>query len=155
MGVLPLLDDGSIYIPTESGQWVSEKQKRVAEIIADYNQYLQLQWIPPGKRGPEDYSFRVVDTNPRFKPYVVCFAHECDERLLAQIFMADSSKQGNILNCLDGLNAANEIYEAKKIQEKMDAAKDFAEVVARNPKSSFWHNGYNFEEPRGWNRERR
>ena len=157
MGTLPLFDDGSIFIPTEQGPWVSDKQRRIAEILYDYNERLQLQWIPPGQRGPEDYAFRVVDTNEGtpYPPYVVCFGHEADERLLAQVFQADSATQGNTLDFLDKLNSAQEIYQAKKTQEKMDEAKDFAEVVARNPSSSFWHNGYNFEETRGWNYERR
>lgn len=158
MGVLPRFDDGNVYIPTEQGPWVSVKQQRIAEILRDYNSRLQLQWIPLGQRGPEDYAFRVVDTNEGTgnHPYVVCFAHECDERLLAQVFHADSTKhKGSLLNYLDQLENARKLYEAKKTQEQMDEAKDFAEVVARSPKSSFWHRGYNFEESRGWNRERR
>jgi hypothetical protein len=139
-----LLNDGSVYFPTETGQWVSRNQQRIAEIISDYDPNLRLQWIPTNERGPQDYAFRVVDFTPGRPPYAVCFGHEADERLLAQIFAADNAKNGGTLNVLDRMNAAAELVQAKKNQEQIEEANEMAHSILRSQKIHYKHGGIDF-----------
>ena len=142
---MKLLDDGRIYLPNENGNFVSENQRRVAEIIHDYDPNLQLQWIPPGDRGPQEFTFRVVDTNPNNPNYVVCFAHECDERLLAQIFQSDQRRNGNdVLTYLDNHNAAVELINAKKSEEQRMMDHELTYSILRSTKIHYRHNGIDF-----------
>ena len=145
---MKLMDDGSIYFPASDGSFVSEKQRRVAEILKDYYQYLELQWIPPGERGPQDYAFRVLDRTPGRKPYVVSFAEEADERLLAKVFSADQAK-GNALNYIDAHNAAIEALKLKQKMEERQEWHDIAYSVLRSKKIHYKHRGIDFGKPHG------
>ena len=139
MGAIDLTDDGHIYFPSNDGKtWISEKQRRVNEILQDYDPKLQLQWIPPGRRNEKDEPFRVVCFPPNGRPYLVCTAPEADERLLATIFAADQKKRpGNLLTWLDNYNAAKEIYNAKINHERRQEQHEMAKAVIRNNKSSY------------------
>lgn len=144
-----LTNDGNIYFPTNNGQWISDKQRRVAEILHDYDPNLQLQWIPPTERSEHDYAFRVVDFTPGRPAYAVCFSHEADERLLARIFGADNQKNGGSLNVLDRINAAQEALSLKEAMEKNSEANELAYGILHSKKIHYKHNGYDFGKLRG------
>ena len=135
---------GNVYLPNEDGHFVSDNQRRVADVLRDYYPYLQLQWIPPGQRdSTQDYAFRVVDTTPGRSAYVVCFAHECDERLLARVIQADNT-HGNVQNILDAHNAAYELMKQKKKEEANAEAHEIAYSILHSNKIHYKHNGIDF-----------
>lgn len=135
---MQLTDDGHIYFPNEDGHFVSVKQQRIAEILKDYDPKLQLQWIPPGSRNEKDEPFRVVCFPENGHPYLVCTAKEADERLLANVFAADQTKNGQLsLSWLDNYNSAVEIYNAKINHERRQEMHEMAQAVIRNTKSSY------------------
>jgi hypothetical protein len=138
--------DGNIYLPDEDGHFVSDNQRRVAGVLRDYYPYLQLQWIPPNKRDAEkDYAFRVVDTTPGRPNYVVCFANECDERLLARVFQADQTRPGhNAQSYVDCHNDALEALKLKKRAEANEEAHRMAYSILRSPKIHYKHGGIDF-----------
>lgn len=142
MGAMDLTDDGHIYFPTNDGNWISEKQRRINEILQDYDPKLQLQWIPPGSRNEKDEPFRVVCFPPNGHPYLICTAMEADERLLATVFSADQKKRdGNLLAWLDNYNRAKEIYNAKVNHDRRQEQHEMAQAVIRNNKSSYFIKG--------------
>lgn len=142
-----LTDDGNFYFPANNGQFISERQRRVNEILQDYDPTLELQWIPPNNRNDKDEPFRVVHY-PKNKPaYLVCTANEADERLLANVFEADQKQKGNMLRWIDNYNSALQIYKAKAAEEKRNEDLAFAESVFKSRKSSYMHRGMNFERP--------
>jgi hypothetical protein len=135
---MDITDDGHIYFPTNDGQWISEKQRRINEILQDYDPHLQLQWIPPGRRNEKDEPFRVVCFPDNGHPYLVCTAMEADERLLANVFHADQGKKSqDLLSWLDNYNGAKKIYNAKVNQERRQESIEMAASVARSNKSSY------------------
>lgn len=135
---MDLTNDGHIYFPTNDGHWISEKQRRINEILQDYDPHLQLQWIPPGRRNDKDESFRVVCFPENGHPYLVCTGLEADERLLTTVFRADAKRRGkNLLSYLDDYNAAISIYNAKVNQERLQESHEMAKAVIRNDKSSY------------------
>jgi hypothetical protein len=144
-----LTDNGTFYFPDVNGNWVSENQRRVAEIIHDYDPNLRLQFIPTGERGPDDYAFRVVDFTPGKPPYAVLFAHEADERLLGRLFAADGTKNGGTLNLLDKINQAAEILQAKKKEESIAEGTEMAYSILHSQKIHYKHNGIDFGKPFG------
>lgn len=150
MSFFNLDDSGNFYFPDENGHFVSDNQRRVADVLRDYDPNLQLQWIPPGQRHEtKDYAFRVVDVRPGRPPYVVCFANDCDERLLARVFQADNTK-GNVLNYLDAHNAALEAIRLKKRMEASAEMNEMAYSILHSRKEHYRHNGIDF----GRSRER-
>lgn len=135
---MDLTSDGHIYFPANNGQWISEKQARIDEILRDYDPNLELQWIPPGQRNDEDHPFRVICRPPNGHPYLICTSLEADERLLATVFRADAKRQGkNLLSWLDDYNRAKGIYNAKINHENLQEAHEIAKSVIRNDKSYY------------------
>lgn len=137
------VNDDHLYLPTENGQFVSEKQRRIAEILKDYDPYLQLQWIPPDERNDRDMAFRVVDVKPGKPPYVVLVADSCDERLLARVLQCDQ-KNGSTLSYLEHHNNALELYNLKKRKEANSEATELAHGILHSKKINYRHNGINF-----------
>ena len=76
--------------------------------------------------------------------YVICYADECDERLLARVWSMDSGKR-DILSEIEAQNAALKAIEMKKQMEQMEEAHEFAASVLRSPLHSYKHNGRRFD----------
>lgn len=131
------------FIPDEDGHFVSEKQRRTAEIIQERYPYLQLQWIPADRRSDRDYAFRVVDCTPGKSRYVVCLAHDCDERLLARVIAADTTRN-DVVNALDAHNAALEAIKERERNDRNMEAHELAFSVLRSKKIHFKHGGIDF-----------
>lgn len=128
--------NGNWYFPVD-GHFVSAKQVRINEILQDYSQDLQLQWIPPNERSHKDLAFRVVCFPHGRAPYAVCFAEEADERLLARVFEADQRNSPNKLSYIENYNRALEMTKAKEDFDKRQEDHAIAQAVLRNNKSSY------------------
>lgn len=113
------------YIPTETGEWVSEEYERLARVIKDYDPYLALAWIPPARRTREDREpYALIDTRVN---EVVMYATELEtpEQILGRLFSADMLK-GNVLDRLEANNAAIEAIQKKKWLDELEDAADEA-----------------------------
>ena len=116
-----------MYVVADDGSWVNEKFAQLAEIIKDYDPYLELQWIPPGQRDEEadkKNPYRIVDSRSN---YIVMHASELDtpESILARLWGADNTR-GNVLESLDAHNAAAEAFKLKSRMDEEEMKKDFA-----------------------------
>lgn len=138
-----MFDMGDVYVPTEQGYFVSEKHARVAEAISEYDATLELAWIPPDRREPGDKPFAVIHRPMGSPAYVVCYADDCDERLLARVFSMDQ-KNGNSLETIDAHNDAVRALALKKQMEEMQEAHELSASILRSPKSVYKHNGHEF-----------
>lgn len=138
----PLL--GSAYVATEDGTFISVEHQQIAEIINDYDPTLALVWIPPAKREPGDQPFAVVHSPLGQQPYVVFYADECDERLLARVFSSDNARQ-DVLSVMDRNNQAREILNAKKRMDEAEEKKDIVRSIIKSPKHKYKHNGVTYE----------
>lgn len=139
----PLGIDMDIPVPAEGGYFVSEKHARIAEIINDYDPTLELAWIPPDKREPGDKPFAVVHRPLGQPDYVVCYADDCDERLLARVFSMDSDKH-NVFDEIQTHNQAVEALRLKKDMEDREEAHELAASILRSPKSVYKHGGVKY-----------
>lgn len=118
--------DHAVY--SEDAQcFVSSKLQRLAEILADYDPYLSLRWIPPGARSSEDsLPYCIVHDMPGKPAYVVKYFGELDDPvdILGQIFSGDNKNQ-DVLRTLDAKNAAAEAFRMK---EQLDAQLEAADM---------------------------
>jgi hypothetical protein len=122
---------------------VSEAHERIARIIKEYDPTLDLAWIPPQQRNPLDPSekaWAVLCTPVGAPQYIVLTSDTCDERLLARVFRADSSRQ-NILDSLDAHNAAIEAVRLRKELDEEEERKEFIATMARSGLHTYRHNG--------------
>lgn len=123
-------------IALDDGQWVNEHFHRLAEIVHDYDEYLELRWIPPGQRETEAEKknpYLILDTRSN---YIVMFASERDnpETILARLWSADNG-QGSVLDRLDAENAAAEAFKLKERMDEEDLKKDFVAHLIANKKN--------------------
>lgn len=115
-----------LQIVTEGGTWVDENFARLAEIVKDYDPYLELRWIPPGQRDTDadkKNPYCIIDTR---SDYIVMFASERDNPrdILARLFQADN-KHGSVLDRLDAQNAATEAFKLKEQMDDEEMKRDF------------------------------
>lgn len=124
----------------EIDRWVSQEFENLAQVLADYDPYLRLEWIPPEHREtPEDMknAFKVVDTR---KNQVVLTASNvtAPHEILARIFSMDQ-KNGNVVANMDAKNAAIQALEMRKKIDEQEANKDFYRFLGKNTKSRWFH----------------
>lgn len=140
----PLGQDIDVHVPAEGGYFVSEKHARIAEIIHDYDPTLELAWVPPDKREPGDKPFAVVHRPLGVAPYIVCYADDCDERLLARVFSMDSLKH-DVFSEIEAQNAAAKALQMKKSMEEMEEAHELSASILRSGLHTYRHNGVKYE----------
>jgi hypothetical protein len=117
-------------------QWISAEFNRLAEIIEDYDSYLELRWIPPDKRETQldkAQCYCIIDTRNN---KIVLFANELDSPvdILARLWGMDSNK-GNVLSRLDAHNAAVKAMRLKEELDKKEAQLYFNKFVFENKKN--------------------
>lgn len=133
-----------VYVPSESGDFISERHARIAEIIREYNPTLEVQWIPPRACEPGDKMFRII-CNPVDKaPYVIMHCDDLNEDTLASIYQADN-KHGNVLERIDAFNAAKQVVEIKRQQELAEERADIIKHIIKSPLGRYKHNGVIYE----------
>lgn len=123
-----------LYQATESGHFVSADHQRIAEIIADYDPNLRLAYIPDSERNfndPTEKPFVVVDLGDGTRePTAIFFADECDEKLLARVFMNDTHKV-DVWNRIQSEEAARQAIEFKKQIERIEFGADVARTLKK------------------------
>lgn len=130
-------------VPHDDGSFVSAKVSRVVEAIRDYDPNLDVRWMPPSHRGPDDNAFMIVHTMPDGSAHVVMYVkneEDMDERVLGRIYAAD--KQGNaVMNEIDAMDRAAKELKDRRFRESMEEAADLSRSMLRSGLHTFNHNG--------------
>jgi len=139
----------NIFIPNTNdvNSWVSSKFELLAEIVQDYDRWLELRWIPPENRTRDDKKpYVVVDTRTN---YPVIYASELDvpEQILAQIIGGDN-KNGTVLSKLEAFEAAQKLFQMREFLDKMEQAADEAKFMIDSPLNTVRFNGKKFDDQR-------
>lgn len=149
-----LVSDAPVY-SKEHGEFLPSKAARLAEILRDYNPYLELRFIPSSKRDDTDtHPFAIWDSSPwrsrGGEGYPVRHLTEREmedpQEILRWLFEGDLSKHG--------VNEVMARQQAREMSEKILRAKREAEIAeerqelsaaimvgGRDRKHYFKHNG--------------
>lgn len=133
----------TVMVPAEDGHWVNEKFARISEIIHDFDDRLQLVWIPPENRSAFDVKpYGILHTNDQGlqKMVMLIKEEELDERVLAQLFLGDTSRH-DVIARLEAEDLARTVANNKRKMEEAEARQDFVESVVKSPLHSFKHKG--------------
>lgn len=138
----------SVYIPdSNTDGWVSSRFALLAEILQDYDPYLELRWIPPDKRTRDDKKpYVVVDTRSNS---AVLYADELDipEEILAKVIQIDN-KDTTVISKLEAYEAAQRLFQMKEYLDKMGQAADEAKFFMKSPLNTIKFNGKKFDDQR-------
>jgi hypothetical protein len=119
--------------------------ERIARVLGDYDPTLYIRKLPeshPQFDRERPYSIVVNSTNERYvlKNYA---EWQLDERIMADIILADVTQDGGSISDIQALNAAHEFMKIKEREEDMAARREVARDVAKLGMSMNYarHNG--------------
>lgn len=144
------------FYSQEFGEFLSSKAARLAEVLRDYNPYLELVFIPSSKRDASDtHPFAIRDNSPwRLGPggqgYIVRHISEREmddpQAILSWLFEGDLSKRGlsEIMARQQAKEAAEKLLDMKRQQDIAAERQELAAALVsggRDKKNSYRHNG--------------
>lgn len=144
------------FYSQEYGEFLSSKAARLAEVLHDYNPYLELVFIPSSKRDDTDtHPFAIRDNSPwrrgpRGEGYIVRHISEREadnpQAILQWLFEGDLSKHG-VSDLMARAKAKEAAEELLKLKREQDIAAERQELVAalvvggRDKKNFYRHGG--------------
>ena len=139
MGLDSFLGDAVVY-DKDSGEFVSSKVQRIAEIISEYDPNLRLVWIPKADRveGSGLKPFGIMHHAPGHEPYMVVTLEEedVDERVLATLYHANQSVN-NAETWLACMETAARDLKHKEQEDRRLEARDKALTLLNTPLHTF------------------
>lgn len=123
----------------ESGYFLSDKHRHIAEILKDYNPDLSLVWIPNDKRTAADAGKEFAVMHRRAgKDYVVFYIdkNQLDERVLHRVIESDMSRN-DILSRLQVQETVAEMMRLKQQEEISAERRDKVATILRSPLHTF------------------
>lgn len=145
--------DAPVY-STEHGEFLPSKAARLAEVIRDYNPYLELRFIPSSQRDDTDtHPFAIWDNSPwrsRGEGYPVRHLTEREmedpQSILQWLFEGDLSKHtsSEIWARDKAKELAESVLKAKRDAEIAEERQELAAAImtgGRDRKHEFRHNG--------------
>lgn len=134
-----------------SGAFLNEDHRRMAEVLADYNPYFSLVWIPPKDRTAEDIKpYAILDSSPNIKPYVMRYLSEEEMKnpsaILSWIFEGDLNRNrpGDVLAKIEAEELARKLMDTKREHDILAAQEDLTAFMVsggRDKKHYIRHNG--------------
>ena len=118
--------------------------QRLAELLRDFDDTLELQWVPTDERDAFSVTpYRIVQNHPDYPQYTVMYLKEdeLDHRVVAALFKARS---GNALSELEAEENAKRAMELKTQLEQAEADKEFTTWAIKQNRT-VKHNGRKFE----------
>lgn len=148
-GAADLFTGVDLAVPYSDGHWMTEKIGRITEMIADYDPNIKVQWVPPENREFGDPAFRIMETQPDGRAFVMFYVdteEHFDEGVLGRIYQLDNAKHGGkVLSAMDARNEAIKAATLKEKMEEMEAGHDLAAHIWKSPKSHYKHDGVIYE----------
>ena len=112
---------------------VDAETERIASVIKDYDPNLELAWIPPENREPEDiYPFAVLANNADGTQSVVFRLKddEIDHRIIARLWEADN-KNGNVLDRIEASENARRLVDMKRQMDEIEERHELGEWMIK------------------------
>lgn len=128
------------------GRALNAEHNRIAELVKEYDPYLELAWVPPENRKiNEKHPFAIVHRPPGLEPYIAMRLREdeVDHRVLGRLYAVDNG-HGNVLTELEAEEKARRDVLARKTEDDRAEAREMA-AWAIGAKSGAKHNGVRFE----------
>lgn len=146
MPVNPLLGPAYTY-NDDYGGFVSANHERVAKFVKEYDEELELGWIPPANRDTEDTKpFCIIHNHPNGTRQVISYFYESELNIdhVAMWLMENDFKRnapGEIFDRVQARILAKQLADAKETEEIAADKWDFGKSLLRSPLNWYHHNG--------------
>lgn len=130
----------------ETGSFLSEKHRQIAEIINDYDEHLFLCFVPPKLRAiNEEHPYAVIYMKDGVQQVVFHLKEsEVDETLLARLWASDNAKN-DVVGEIEALEQAQYALKLKREQEEREEAQEIGLAILKSPLHSYKHNGKRYD----------
>lgn len=134
-----------VDLPTahDDGRFISAKVSRIVELVREYDNRLDVKWVPPDLRGADDPAFAITE-RLRDGSEVVAFyvqdESEFDERILQRIILGDNAHHSVEARINAENAAAAAVAEKRRRDEVLDYA-DLARSMIVTGKHTYRHDG--------------
>lgn len=142
----PLL--GNMYHYSDDyGGFVNSNHERVAQFVKDYDDELELGWIPPANRDSTDSKpFCIIHNNPNGSRQTVTYFYESELNIdhVAMWLMENDFKRNHPNEIFDRVQAgilAKQIADAKATEDAAAEKWEFGKSLLRSPLNVYRHNG--------------
>lgn len=128
-------------------QWISAEFQRLAEIIQDYDPYLELRFIPEHKQTElidKARPYCIWDTRSN-SPVFFAGPSDTPVMILERLFLSDNTKH-NVLKRLEAAEAAQQVMKLKEQMDRAEERVDFAAYVLKNKKNYWKHGGKKYDD---------
>ena len=127
----------------DDGRFISAKVSRIVELIRGYDPRLDVMWIPPDKRQLNDPAFVITERSSDGKIHEIFHVQSeefMDERVLEQVYMADTAKH-DVNGRIEAHNKAIRDAQALQARDNNEARLDLAKSLLQSPLHTYKHNG--------------
>lgn len=143
-----MITDFTLDLPTahDDGRFISAKVSRIVELIREYDHRLDVMWVPPDMRGPNDPAFAIIERLGDGRNVVAFYVQseeEFDEGVLERIYLGDNTKH-DVQARIEARNKAIRTVELRKQEEERHQYYDMLSTMIRSPKHTFRHDGRKF-----------
>lgn len=134
-----------VDLPTahDDGHFISAKVSRVIELIREYDNRLDVKWVPPDRRSPTDPAFAITERLADGREVVAFYVdseEHFDENVLARIYEGDNSKH-DIQTRVDAQNAAAKRLQEAKHREEREQYYSLLGSMILSKKHTYKHQG--------------
>jgi hypothetical protein len=134
-----------VDLPTahDDGHFISAKVSRVVELVREYDQRLDVKWIPPNMRGADDPAFAITERLGNGQEVVAFYVQDesqFDEQVLERIILGDNAHH-DVQARMEAQNLAARAMAESKRREEVAAYADFARSVITSRKHTYHHDG--------------
>jgi hypothetical protein len=135
----------TVDLPTvhSDGHFISAKVSRVVELIREYDHHLDVKWVPPDQRGPNDPAFAITERLGDGREVVAFYVDtedHFDEGVLARIYMGDNTKN-DVQARVTAQNAAAEAVRHAKQREELEEYYSLLGSMITSKRHTYRHNG--------------
>lgn len=126
---------------SDRGEFISEAHARLADILADYDRYFSLVYIPSKDRTSEDIKpFAILHSPPGVSPYIARYLSEHEmsrpQEVLAWVFENDTNRS-DVLGRLEAADLARKVYNAAQEYDQRQEELDKLRFIANTPLNKF------------------
>lgn len=129
--------DGQVIV---DGQFTSAKVQRVVQAIKEYEQFIEVAWIPPQARSEGQAAFRLTYEPPGEEPFILFFVNsedEFDERVLQRIIVNDQRYSPLQLSEIEAWEQTQRLLARQTWLDELEAINDIAYHALHSPLNTY------------------
>lgn len=131
----------------DNGMFISAKISRIVELIREYDNNLDVKYIPPHMRRPDEAAFMITERLRDGREVVAFYVQsECDfdEDVLAKVYEADNAKH-DVQSVMESKNKAATAVRHAREREEREAHYDLMLSMINSKKHTFRHGGKKYD----------